>query len=176
VRSRAAAWVFIAPLLGVAACADVWGFQDLTASDGGPPDATSMNDARSGAPESGAGDAEADAAEEEGDSGQEVGEDARSDGEAGKAGDSGGVSREGGLSDGGDGGDGAAVIACEGVCMGCCDAQGICHTTTSTTVCGASGTACQDCTTPAHKCTVIGESPCCGTSGCGCAALGIICN
>lgn len=167
-RGRAA-WAFIAPLLGVAACANVWGFQDLTASDGGPPDATSMTDAPVAAQEAGAGDAEADAADQEGDS-HVAGEDARSDGPIGDAGDGGGVSREGGPADGGNAGDSAAVALCETICtMGCCDSQGICHSTTTTKVCGPAGTACQDCST--HTCSVLTETPCCGTSGCACQSI-----
>ncbi len=175
-RRRVAAWASVAPLLGVVACANVWGFQDSTASDGGPPDATSMSDTYVAVSEAGGGDAEADAAEEEGDSAPAVGDDARTEGEAGKAGDGGGVSREGGPGDGGDAGDGAVsavVAACEAACMGCCDAQGLCHTTPSTTVCGPSGTECQNCS--AHKCAIT-ETPCCATSGCGCATLSLICN
>jgi hypothetical protein len=152
-------------LFGVVACADVWGFSDLTAApDAVAPDATPAGDSPVSVLEAG-GDDEADVFALGADSGADAA-DARGYGEGGEG--EGGRSAEGGAKDAGD--DGAAA-ACKATCSGCCNSANHCVTPTAT-ACGNGGEACVDC--PA--CSTL-QTPCCGaTSGqCGCADVGLLC-
>jgi hypothetical protein len=76
----------------------------------------------------------------------------------------------GGSSEAGD--DGGTFALCARICMGCCDAAGKCRPGNTTTVCGAMGAACEDCSM--HLCTTLTEAPCCGANGCGCGVAGIL--
>jgi hypothetical protein len=155
VTLRLAPHVAVAPLIGLIACANVWGFQDLTTeSDGGLPEAA--------APTS---DAPGDDAESSRDAAQEAsGEpedsaflDARDDA---RSRDAGAPKADGGANDGGD--DGAAA-ACRGICVtGCCDSNNICQAGTSTSACGSGGVACEACSCKALQLT------CCVRGGCAC--------
>jgi hypothetical protein len=179
VSNRARAWVAIAPLLGVAACANVWGFDDLTlALDGGSRDATTASDALVGAADSG-GDAEVDAGDDgydsvdAGDSSYASDAPAVSDAPSYGEGGEGGGPNDGAVKDAG--GDGAAAAACKKICpMGCCDPAGRCLGGTATSACGTGGNACEAC--PASACTLA--SPCCGATSqqCGCATADILCS
>ena len=70
------------------------------------------------------------------------------------------------------GDEGGTSSLCAKICMGCCDALGKCRPGNTMAVCGATGGACEDCST--HQCTTLTESPCCGANGCGCAVAGIL--
>ncbi len=158
-------WIAALPLpglLGVVACANVWGFSDLTEGgvDTGAQDATT--------PE---------AADEEADTGSDgllpgddsaAAPDVRAEDAASEAGEGGPSPREAGAGDGGN--DGAAAAMCKSICSsGCCDAQGMCRTTLSAAYCGANGDPCQAC----GSCTL---GACCTSSGtCGCTVLAL-CN
>jgi len=169
VTKRPPTWVAVAaalaPLFGLVACADLWGFDDLTrATDGGPQDATTADDGSAVGLEGGS-DAEADGANEMADASADAtngrSEDGGSRGEAGV--------RDAGAPDAGD--DGAAA-GCRTACpSGCCDAMNHCQQT-SQTACGTGGAACVDCTADA-SCNPLVQVACCGatTGQCGCAAL-----
>ena len=161
-------WAVVAPLLGAVACANVWGFDDLTlAQDGGPPDATTPGDEQILPSEGGGGgDAEADALDER-DSGGDAA-DARIHGDAGEDG-----SR---ISDTGarDARDDGAAAACKALCSTCCDSTNHC-VPEGTGSCGIGGGTCVDCV-DAMPCATLSTS-CCGpmTGQCGCAGLGLFC-
>lgn len=72
--------------------------------------------------------------------------------------------------------DGGNAAACERVCAGCCDSDGICQSGSALMVCGGNGTACADCTKKTN--CPLAEAPCCkGVGGCGCAVGGLVgCN
>lgn len=147
--------------LTLSACAQVWNLQTLTAGDGGAD----------GSDQDGDLDAEADGA---------VGDDGASTEDAnGADGASPDASDAMALSDGAtDAGDAAAVLPdvamCLATCTGCCDTNGDCHTSLSTTYCGAKGKMCGGCT---NTCS-IADAPCCTSAGaCGCAVGGLVgCN
>jgi hypothetical protein len=159
----------LAPLFGLVACADLWGFDDLTlATDGGPQDGTTADDAPAVGPEG--SDAEADGANEMADASVDAtnvrSEDGGSRGDAGV--------RDAGAPDAGD--DGAAA-GCRAACpTGCCDAMNHCQPM-SQTACGTGGAACVDCTADA-SCMVLAPVACCGatTGQCGCAAPLLACS
>ncbi len=158
-----------APLLGVVACASIWGFQDLTAgSDGGSNDATTGSDAQDDRSES-ALDAAADAPGEDEDA---AFSDAQSDARSPDGGEGGAMSREGGARDAGDAGDdGAAAATCRSICpTGCCDSNNYCQGGSATTVCGSGGAACQSCA----GCSAL-QTACCSDGGCICRLLSIGC-
>ena len=69
----------------------------------------------------------------------------------------------------------AAPSLCSMICQGCCDANGQCHTTSTTDVCGKHGEQCEDCSMKSCPLTELG---CCKTGGgCGCAVGGLVgCN
>ncbi len=160
VLARAPTGVVIGALLGLAGCADVWGMKDLSQGDGGP-DATADGNAAEGGD-----DGESDGSGDEGivESGGEAGDAIALDGES-----------EAGPGDAamGDGGNDAAIAMCQTICptTGCCDAQGLCHTSTmlGPTVCGSGGNLCQDCKAT-MSCSVLVPNACCITSTgkCGC--------
>jgi hypothetical protein len=156
----------VLPLLGVVACADVWGFSDLTEGpDAVARDSPTAGDSPVSAFEAG-GDAEADVFALGADSGSDAA-DARSYGEGGE--EEGVRPAEGGAKDAGD--DGAAAT-CKATCSGCCNSANHCVAPPTATACGNGGEACVDC--PA--CTLA--TPCCGANSgkCGCATAGLLCN
>ena len=157
----------IAPLVGIVACANIWGFDDLTLGpDSGSEDATTSN-----APEAG-GDAEADAVGVRNDSGGEAA-DAHVSGEDGEAGEAeAAAAREAGARDAG--GDGAAAAQCKAICKtGCCDSSGFCQAGTLASACGGGGAACATCSGPCP----LGPPCCVATSKqCGCTTATLLCN
>ena len=159
----------VLPLLGVVACADVWGFSDLTeAPDAVARDATTAEEAAVGGAEGGTDSGPDGSLEEDGPSGELP--DAREEREVGEA-DVG--IREGGARDGGD--DGAAATKCKPMCpMGCCDSQGICHTGNTTASCGTNGNACEACS--GTGCTALTSACCTSKQACGCMLTVILCN
>ena len=171
---RAPAWVVVAPLLGVVACANIWGFEDLTLSppDAALQDATMPSDAPGTVSEAG-GDAEVDAFAE-GDVFGGDAADARVYGEGGMG--DGGHPGEGGAKDAGDD---AAIPYCKANCpMGCCDSTGHCVTILSPRACGTAGATCVDCTTTTGAtCTAVTPACCGSTTGqCGCSLATVGCS
>jgi hypothetical protein len=164
---RAPGWVACGLLLGVAACADVWGFKDLTLGDGGAQDATTVSDAPNPGSEGGE-DAEADSGQgaDSGDGAADAADaaDARSE-----IGDGGPIADTGAR----DAGDDGASAACMSICMTCCDSTNKCVKTSTVSACGMNGSACMVC----PSCG-LGSTTCCGTTSgqCGCAAAGLLCN
>jgi hypothetical protein len=148
------------PLLGVVACADVWGFSDLTASDAAAPDAATPQEAAVDGTEGGM-DSGPDSAQREDESSADL-PDAREERDLGEAGEGGMTVRESGSEDGGD----AAADCNRTNCpTGCCDSLGKCWPTSTTAHCGTNGNACEACT--ASACTLA--SACCTSKGtCGC--------
>jgi hypothetical protein len=63
--------------------------------------------------------------------------------------------------------------ACQAVCAGCCDVNGICQAGNTAAACGTMGSSCQDCST--KNCGLPSDFGCCTTSfTCGCAVGGIV--
>ena len=145
----------------------MWGFDDLTAGDGGTSDATTPVADQSVGSEGGGGD---DGAADSALVGDGSGSDAADVGLYGEAGDGGEIA-DTGVRDAAD----DAAILCKSICpMGCCDSKGHCQTGNTTALCGIGGNACQVC--PTSACTL--SSPCCGMTSkqCGCAAAGLLCS
>jgi len=165
VTRRPPAWIALTPLLGVVACANVWGFDDLTSRDGGPQDATTRVDAFAPPVESGpdaADDGVGDVADSSGDA-----SDAMGTGEGGEGGESDATAREGGPGDAGN--DGATAAECKASCQtGCCDANNHCQAGSTPSICGSSGGACQDCSS--HSCGTL-QATCCVSGACACEPL-----
>lgn len=158
----------VLPLLGVVACADVWGFSDLTGgSDALAPDAAMTQegavDGTEGGMESGP-----DSAQEEDEPSGDL-PDAREEREVGEAGEGGMTVRDGAPVDGGN-----DAAACKAICtMGCCDSQGLCWPGTATAHCGTNGNACEACS--GAGCTLA--TGCCTTKqACGCQLTPLVCN
>jgi hypothetical protein len=169
VTKSAPLWVIVPPLFGVVACANVWGFDDLTlAQDGGPSDATMASDDQATDSEGGGDDGSTDGAVENHDSDADAG-DARIYGDGGEAGP---IIDAGARDAGGDG----AAATCEMICQGCCDSNNQCVVMMSPTACGMGGQACADCSKTV-TCTPLVSVQCCGamTGQCGCATAGL-CN
>jgi hypothetical protein len=173
----------LAPFAALAACADIWGFHDLTPPPDAAafvvPDATTsidVNPPTQDAP--GAADtspAEDSANDDSGDEASAVDApwDAIADGTPGDADEA--SAPEGGPPEAGppeaSPSDGAAdaIAECQSICAGCCDTSGHCELGTSPTVCGVSGALCQSC---AGQSCIITSSPCCKSNGsCGCSGL-----
>jgi hypothetical protein len=156
VTARVTPRIAVVPILGLLACAKVWGFQDLTEGpDGGSPDATTASDAQDDRSES-ALDAAVDAPGEEEDS---ASADALPDVRRPDGGEGGAAIAEGGVGDAGD--DGAAAF-CRSICGGCCDANNHCAGGDTTAACGTDGAACQTC-----SCTAL-QITCCVKGACKC--------
>jgi hypothetical protein len=162
-----ARFVLAALLVAVVACANVWGFEDLTVApaDGAP--ATAVKDGgQDGEDATGAPGDDATETDAGLDSSALQGADAETDG-AGR--DSGLGGSKDAASDGA-ANDGAAVARCQAICTsGCCDAQGICQGGTATSVCGAGGAACVNCS-KTQSCPLPGIGACCTSGACGCSA------
>jgi hypothetical protein len=171
--TRRTGWMAVVPLFGVVACADVWGFSDLTGGDAVAPDATTPQGAID-APGAGMDSSAPDSAQSGDESSGEL-PDSREQREVSEAGDGGMTVREGGP---GDGGNDAAVAACKAICpMGCCDSTGHCVTALSARACGAAGAQCVDCTTTAATCTPLTPACCGSTTGqCGCSLATVGCS
>jgi hypothetical protein len=136
---------------GAAACASIWGFQDLSASGADAAPEAQASEA-SVLPEATAGDevATSDASDEDATVTEDAdagSEDARSD-----AALDGGPSDAEMLSD--------AMRSCLMNCAGCCDDGGICQVGTSPAACGKA-TVCQKCPT-GGACALPQYGPCCG--------------
>jgi hypothetical protein len=164
----------VLPLVGVVACADVWGFSDLTeAPDAVARDATAAEEAAVGGAEGGTDSGPDGSLEGDGPSGERP--DAQDEtGEAGKAGEAGRIP-EGGTKDAPDDG---AIAYCKANCLaGCCDSAGNCLTALSPRACGTAGATCVDCTTTETTCTALTPA-CCGstTRQCGCSLATVGCS
>jgi hypothetical protein len=148
-------WLAVASMIGAAACADVWGFKDLTEGDGGT-DATAPP-ADDGNDEPGVDLTDAEGA----DTGVslDAGDTLTDDGASGEAGDA-AI---------GDGGDAAAQLACLTSCVsGCCDAAGKCQKGTSTAACGSPGHVCAVCNA---NCGFVTSNCCNSSQTCTCATV-----
>ena len=168
----AAAFAFIGAAACLAACANVWGFEDLNVGDASAGIAASDDASRAG------GDGESDdATEADGALADDasVARDARSDGNVGPLRDAGRAGSKNG-SDASET-DATALTTCKATCSdGCCTAAGKCITTEATNTCGKGGAACVDCTMT-QTCLAVAYAPCCDTTSgaCGCAAALIVC-
>jgi hypothetical protein len=147
-------WLAVASMIGGAACADVWGFKDLSEGDGGT-DATATPADANDEPSVGLTDAGASDADDSLDA-----EDAVAEGSSDEAGD-------GAL---GDGGDAAALVAaCLTSCaIGCCDSAGKCQKGTSTSACGSPGHVCAVCNA---NCGFVTSNCCNSSQNCTCATV-----
>jgi hypothetical protein len=163
------ALAFLGAAVCLAACANIWGFQDLKEGDAAveiPTDAPSPAEAGE------AGDATEPADTSAGDDAT-LADDASSHKDASPARDA--------AHDASDASDANLVVdatafqLCQKICGGCCDPSGTCVSQATTAACGKGGVACVDCTMT-QSC-VIAYAPCCGptTSTCGCAAAGVLC-
>jgi hypothetical protein len=166
--TRRTPWMAVLPLFGVVACADVWGFSNLTEVDAVAADATTPEEA----PVDGLGtgmEAGPDGAQQGDEPSAEL-PDAQEDRGLSEGGEGGLLIRDGGPGEGGE--DGSAAAQCKAICSsGCCDSQGKCRTTTSTAYCGNSGNACETCST--SGCTLSLGACCTSKQTCGCVtALG----
>jgi hypothetical protein len=163
-----AALAFLGAGTCLAACASLWGFDDLKVGDAGVHEASDDSSMA-------AGDGESDDATEADDApaadDASLARDARSDANVGPVRD---AARDGS----GDASDApeADAATCTPVCTGCCSAAGKCITTEAPTTCGNGGVACVDCTRT--QTCIVAYPPCCGaTSGaCGCSAAGVLCS
>jgi hypothetical protein len=174
-------WGVAIAMLGLAACADIWGFHDVSGLPDGAPfevgesgstmmpsDATGTEDDGS----LGGADGTTDAGPASDGSGDAT-TSAEPDGDATIP--ETGLVEAGGPSDALD----EAVIACQAICSGCCDSTGHCQPGTQMGSCGTNGALCEDC--PSSPCNFV-STPCCkaNTSGgggtCGCATAAVICN
>jgi hypothetical protein len=184
----ARAWPVAIAVLGLAACADIWGFHDVSGvstdaasfqvgESGSRDDAMTSSSDAAGAEDDGSFDGTvADGATDAGPAGDGSGDattSAEADGDA--IATEAGIAEAGGPSDALD----EAVIACQAICSGCCDSTGHCQPGTQTGVCGANGALCEDC--PDTPCNFVSTACCKGnTSGgggtCGCATAALICN
>ncbi len=172
-RHAATGVAFAGAAVCLAACASIWGFQDLKAGDAGV-DVAESDDANPLA--EGGGDT--DDASEPGDAGggddASLAEDVKSDMDARATRD---AARDASSAlDAADGADAVAFMTCMDHCGGCCDPAGKCVTTPSTTTCGMGGVACDNCS-KTQTCP-FASTPCCGaTTGiCGCSAAGVLCD
>jgi hypothetical protein len=163
----------VSPALALAACADLWGFDDLTLAPDGAS-ATATSDGGEGDVSSGEAGAAGDTSDSEAgsDSGLPEDDGAPSDG-AGAGGDRGDSGDGGNPKDAasdGEANDGAAMARCQSICTsGCCDTEGICQQGTATDTCGTGGRACVNCS-KTQSCPLPGIGPCCTSSACGCSA------
>jgi hypothetical protein len=150
---------------GLAACANVWGFDDLTAAS--PDDASPI--ATDGGDDVSEGSVQADASDMDGGSDATLVDvqDAGPDGSGRDGGDSG---RSSDAASDADANDGAAMAWCMANCAGCCDSQGTCQVGTAVSACGTGGKACLDCPV-ADKCTLITTTSCCNSNACACATV-----
>jgi hypothetical protein len=154
---------------GLSACANVWGFDDLTTPS---PDDASPIPTKDGGDGVSEGSAQADSSDT--DDGSDATlvdvQDAGPDGSDGRGGlDAGDGARSSDAASDADADDGAAMAQCMTICGGCCDSQGICQKGTAVSACGTGGKACLDCPV-ADKCTVLTTS-CCNNNACACATV-----
>jgi hypothetical protein len=149
---------------GLTACANVWGFDDLTS---GSPDDASSTATKDESDDASEGSVQAEASDTD-DGSDATLADVQDAGPDGSGRDGGDAGRASDAASDADADDGAAVARCMGICpMGCCDSQGICQKGTAVSACGTGGKACVDC----PKCTVITTSICCNNNACACATV-----
>jgi hypothetical protein len=178
----------VAPLVTLAACGDIWGFQDLTPPPDAQfilPDATTSSDAAQPAPEASGTPEASDVDDGPAPSDDAPGDDAALTSDAADATwdalsdattigvDETSVPVEAAPPEASPPSDGAAdaIAACQAICAGCCDTTGHCQNGDTATVCGNGGGLCEDC--PACGFAV---TPCCkavtsGGGSCGCAVV-----
>jgi hypothetical protein len=188
--TRACVWLGSASLLCLAACADLWGFNDLTIpadaapadgapSDGAPVDVTAADQSTRGDSNVSASDgASEDGAEVEDSSEEDAGNSGSRDGGPVDDGGDSGADSGGSQGDGGDAGHAsdasdAAPSGCQQSCLsGCCSAQGQCQPGNVLGACGTGGRSCEDCSAAAFKGSCGGvTTPCCTTQMCQCSAV-----
>jgi hypothetical protein len=170
----AMALAFVGAAVCLAACATVWGFQDLKAGDADAEvaegdDSTPVAD----------GGKEIGDVTEPGDTGAgddaSLGEDVKSTMDAGRARDA--ANDASNALDASEASDAVALMKCmaAGVCEGCCDPSGKCITQQSASACGMGGIACVNCNKTVTNC--ITGPACCGTTSgtCGCSAITLVC-
>jgi hypothetical protein len=167
-RVRSLATVLaVASLVSLAGCANLWGFETVTAEPGdgaaANPSELDATDAGSASspPEEGTGRGEG-----QGPPGLPT---APADGGGGRSGrDAGEVDAHSGDADSEEGG---TIAPCGANCAGCCDTKGQCQGGRAIAVCGGAGLACVDCSTTACG---LAAGPCCGgANGCGCQLLSL---
>ena len=151
---------------GLAACANVWGFDDLTTAS--PDDASSIA-TKDGADDVSEGSVQAEASDTD-DGSDATLVDAQAAGPDGSGRDGGDAGRSSDAASDADANDGAAMASCAANCPGCCDSQGTCQKGTAVSACGTGGKACLDCPV-ADKCTLLTTSSCCNSSACACATI-----
>ena len=152
---------------GLAACANVWGFDDLTAAS---PDDASSSATNDGGDDVSEGSVQADASDTD-DGSDATLVDAQDAGPDGSGRDGGDAGRSSDAASDADANDGAAMARCMGICpTGCCDSQGTCQSGTAVSACGTGGKACMNCPV-AEKCTIITTMSCCNSSACACATV-----
>jgi hypothetical protein len=139
-----------AAALGLAACANIWGMQELSAGDSGSDAETTPDHVTSGGED--ARDSEEDAS-----------------GDADDAATLKEAAAEAGESDAGDDG-AAAMAACMAACpSGCCDTLAHCQGGTAASQCGGGGLACTSCY--GMSCPPFSPSMCCTSHQCTCATV-----
>lgn len=164
------------PVIGLVACANIWGFSDLGIGQGGPADATAsavQPDVAVASDASAFEASEDDSEASSDDSPVTEGADSALDAaepdaaEASTPPDAGGGGKT-------DASDAAPPVTCASICTGCCDIHGDCQAGTATAVCGIAGAACADCTM--HSCSGLLSTGCCAShQACGCT-VALICN
>jgi|SRR5882672_898903 len=175
---RVGVWIAAAPVVCVAACANVWGFSDVTLEQAAQALDASLGDAgidraRSTA-QDGAPDGPIDVASRKDSPGTaDSGVDAGADGsgqepDATDAGDDG--------SDGAPDARPACVSTGPNACVGCCDANGNCVGGLSNTTCGAGGASCVDCASVGQWCSGGSCSAVAPDAGSGCSLNPSSCN
>jgi hypothetical protein len=176
-RRAAKGFTFLGVAVCLAACASIWGFQDLKDGDAAvDADAKRIDAEPSVADGSETSDATQPADSATGDDEVSLVEDVKSSKDASPMRD---AAHDGPSAspDGSGVNDATAFMKCVTICSGCCDPSGRCVAMAqqSQSVCGTGGNACADCT--ADKTCPLTEAPCCGSNGCGCAVAGVIgCN
>jgi hypothetical protein len=171
-RRAATGFAFIGAAACLAACASIWGFEDLRAGDGGA-EVTKNDDATPLAEGGGATDDATEPVDTGAGEDASLAEDAKKDIDASRMRD---AARDA-SSDAPDASevtDAAAFMKCVTICTGCCDPAGTCISQPAVTTCGIGGVACVNC----NKTQSCLFPACCGaTTGiCGCSAAGVLCN
>jgi hypothetical protein len=151
---------------GLSACANVWGFDDLTPAS--PDDASSIA-TMDGGDDVSEGSVQAEASDTD-DGSDATLVDVRDAGADGRGRDGGDAARSSDAALDADADDGAAMARCMTRCAGCCDSQGNCQKGTAVSACGTGGKACMDCPV-ADKCTILTTTSCCNSNACACATV-----
>lgn len=158
-RNRGAALCLVVGVAtSLAACANVWGFADLTEGDASAGATTTDASLDVSAEVS----ASADVAADDG----AIPDDSESPADS--------ASGDAAATDAADASE--AILLCPTHCpSGCCDVNGTCQNPSST-ACGTGGQQCVDCKETVTSC--ITGPACCGTKSgqCGCSAISLVCN